>query len=92
MIELCKIKWSNHPILGDLLLDLTNDEGIPYRTIVLAGENGTGKTSILSSIYGLMDKQPLEFIEYVDIPSMDTNFRLNRIRKNSSLAFISVTI
>lgn len=66
MIELCKIKWSNHPILGDLLLDLTNDEGIPYRTIVLAGENGTGKTSILSSIYGLMDKQPLEFIEYVE--------------------------
>lgn len=65
-MELCKIKWSNHPILGDLLLDLTNDEGVPYKTIVLAGENGTGKTSILSSIYGLMDKQPLEFIEYVE--------------------------
>lgn len=84
MMELCKIKWSNHPILGDLLLDLTNDEGVPYRTIVLAGENGTGKTSILSSIYGLMDKKPLEFIEYLEYSVDGHKFQarpdLNNIR------------
>lgn len=65
-MELCKVKWSNHPVLGDFLLDLTNDKGTPYKTIVIAGENGTGKTSILNSIYGFMDKRPLEFIEYIE--------------------------
>lgn len=65
-MELCKIKWSNHPVLGDIFLDLTNDDGAPLKTIVIAGENGTGKTSILSSIYSIMDKQPLEFIDYIE--------------------------
>ena len=74
-MELCKIQWSNHPVLGDFSIDLTNGHGAPYKTIVLAGENGTGKTSILSSIYGFMNKQPLEFINYIEYSVDGHRFR-----------------
>lgn len=43
------IEWKSHPILGNLQLDFSNIHGA-YKTIVLAGENGTGKTSILNDL------------------------------------------
>lgn len=50
-----KIKYlelKDHPILGDLKLELFDDERV-YDTIVFAGENGVGKTSILKEITSL---------------------------------------
>lgn len=45
-----KLKIVNHPILGNLELDFTNEEGIPYKNVIFVGENGCGKTSILKQI------------------------------------------
>ena len=45
-----KIKWHNHAILGNLELDFTKPDGTIYDTIVLAGENGTGKTTVLETL------------------------------------------
>ena len=62
-----KVKWNNHEILGNLELNFTKDDGSPYSTIVLAGENGTGKTTILetlSTFLNLGSIEPFEFIEY----------------------------
>ena len=84
-MKLRKIKWRSHEILGDLLLDFTNaTTGKPYDTIVIAGENGTGKTSILESIYNFLNAGPIapfEFIEYeVDeniyqaVPTHETDY------------------
>lgn len=44
------IQWDNDSILGNLNLSFTKDDGTPYKTIVLAGENGTGKTRILQTV------------------------------------------
>ena len=62
-----KLKWNNHSVLGNLELDFTNESGIPYNTIILAGENGTGKTTILetlSTFLNLDTIHPFKFIEY----------------------------
>ena len=40
----------NHPILGNLTLDFLNEDGKPYPNVVLIGENGSGKSTILNSI------------------------------------------
>lgn len=40
----------NHPILGNLTLDFLNDDGKPYANVVLIGENGSGKSTVLNSI------------------------------------------
>ena len=64
-MKIAKIKWKEHPILGDLELDFTNKEGIPYDTIIFAGENGTGKTTVLTSISDFLNGYSIDF-EYIE--------------------------
>lgn len=44
------IKWNNHEVLGNLELNFQKADGTVYNTIILAGENGAGKTTILETI------------------------------------------
>ena len=50
-MKIKSIKLENHEILGDLFLDFTDRYGEISDTIILAGENGCGKTIILELIY-----------------------------------------
>lgn len=50
-MKIRKIILENHSILDDLTLDFTNEKGVCLDTIILAGENGTGKTSILELLF-----------------------------------------
>ena len=62
-----KIKWKDHSVLGNLELNLCNAEGKPYNTIILAGENGTGKTTILETLAEFLARKsiaPFDFIRY----------------------------
>lgn len=83
-----KVQWKNHPILGDLLLDFTdNNSGVPYDTVVFAGENGTGKSTILEQLSAFLNVGPFvnfEYIEYVvngkiyrAVPTTDGNTHPN---------------
>lgn len=67
-MKIKRIKWNNHPVLGNLDIDFTNPlTSKPSDTIILAGENGTGKTTILESISNFLNSgpfEPFEFIEY----------------------------
>ena len=90
-----KIKWNNHAILGNLELDFTKPDGSVYNTIVLAGENGTGKTTILetlSTFLNLGSIEPFEYISYMadgvpytitpnpdDFPKIGFHFRKNEV-------------
>jgi len=62
-----KVKWLNHPILNNLELDFTNSAtGLPYDTILLAGENGTGKTTVLETISTFLNRGTFEYFEYIE--------------------------
>ena len=66
-MKLLKVKWHNDPVLGDLQLDFTNPTtGKPYNTVVLLGENGTGKTTILNSLFRFISGHPIGKIEKLD--------------------------
>ena len=56
MYKIRKITFHNHPILGNLFLDFCNPEGKSVDTVILAGENGTGKSTILNAIYTLVSR------------------------------------
>lgn len=43
-----KIKFHGHPVLGDVSFDFTDAQGGIVDTIILAGENGCGKSILLS--------------------------------------------
>lgn len=67
-MKIRKVKWANHLILGNLELDFVNPvTNKPYSTIVLAGENGTGKTTILETLNTFLSIgsfEPFDGIEY----------------------------
>lgn len=46
-----KVTFINHPIFGNLELDFTDAEGKTINTVIIAGENGVGKSLLLDSIY-----------------------------------------
>ena len=60
-----KIKWNRHVSLGNLVLDFTKLDGTPYSTIVLAGENGSGKTTVLSTLSTFLNLGSIEAFEYM---------------------------
>lgn len=68
-MKIKKVKWQNHPILGNLELDFINtNTGQPFKTILFAGENGTGKTSILQTLSTFLNMdsfEPFDYIEYI---------------------------
>lgn len=62
-----EIQWSNHEVLGNLHLDFSKADGSVYNTIILAGENGTGKTTILETLATFLNLgsfKPFNFIRY----------------------------
>lgn len=58
-----KIAFKNHPILGNLQLDFTDANGKTVDTIILAGENGCGKTVILDSLFDFFTRDNVKDIE-----------------------------
>jgi hypothetical protein len=51
-MKIRKLFFREHPVLGNLHLDFTDfTTGDVFNTIILAGENGSGKTLILNEIY-----------------------------------------
>jgi len=82
-MKLRKVKWKDHPVLGDLLLDfIDTTSGKPFETIIFAGENGTGKSTVLEDISSFLNLGSFEKFEYIEygvngsiytaIPTSDT--------------------
>lgn len=51
MYKVRKIQFQNHPILNNLELDFCGKDGNAVDTVIFAGENGTGKSTILNALY-----------------------------------------
>ncbi len=85
-----KIKWDNHPMLHNLELDFRREDGTPYNTIILAGENGVGKTTVLETLAAFLNLgtfMPFESIQYVIDESIFTLTKDPTV--NSSFGFHS---
>jgi len=66
-MEIRKIEWENDNILGNLTLNFQKTNGQTYKTIIFAGENGSGKTTILKKIGNFLNCYEFGFssIEYL---------------------------
>lgn len=67
-MKIRKVKWVNHPVLGNLELDFVNPlTNHPFSTIVFVGENGSGKTTILETLNTFLcigSFKPFDMIEF----------------------------
>lgn len=55
MIKIRKIEFWEHPVLGNLALDFCGRDGKVADTILLAGENGSGKSTIINAVCGILN-------------------------------------
>lgn len=58
------IEFSNHPILGDLKIDFCNQSGQAVDTVIIAGENGNGKSTLLNELYQIASCKPLNSVKF----------------------------
>ena len=94
MKKIRKINFVNHPILGNLELDFCDKNGNAVDTVIFAGENGTGKSTIIDAIYKLIARYPaitnsLDFevnIEY-EIDKKNINFKYKNKKNNENILF-----
>ncbi len=63
-MEIASLKLKNHPILHDLELNFCDKNGSPYKNIVFAGENGTGKTTLLELINSVVGNMEVFLLEH----------------------------
>lgn len=56
MYRIRRVSFVNHPVLNDLELDFCDINGNTVDTIIFAGENGTGKSTILNALYSLVTR------------------------------------
>ena len=61
MIKFKEIQFINHEILGNLSLDFTLPDGSVADTIIIAGENGTGKSKLLDALYKISSSKDVKF-------------------------------
>lgn len=55
MIKIRKIVFWEHPVLGNLALDFCGRDGKAADTILLAGENGSGKSTIINAVSEILN-------------------------------------
>ena len=83
MIRIANIHFINHPVLGDLELNFEKRNGETADTILIAGENGTGKSTILNSLFEIVSYKA-EFEADVEFEKNGMHFTLNY--RNKQLA------
>ena len=81
------IQWDNDLILGDLNLSFTKDDGTPYKTIVLAGENGTGKTRILQTIATFLNLGTIEPFKSITYDVSGEKYTITPRDVNASIGY-----
>lgn len=60
-MKLKKIKFNNHKILNNLEVDFCDKNRKSLDTVVIIGENGTGKTTLLKGIFEFMNSDEKDF-------------------------------
>lgn len=87
MYKIRRIKFINHPVLKDLEINFCKADGKAADTILLAGENGTGKSTIIDCLYKIVSgiegcTVDLELENENNIVTLKYRFEYNSILKN----------
>lgn len=80
-MQIKSVRFEKHPVLGDLFLDFCDATGSPFHTIVLAGENGSGKTLLLEALLKLFEWKHYKDIGNIYIDMLLDPHNIEMLRK-----------
>lgn len=91
-MKIRKINFKNHKVLNDLTLDFVDPvTGEPFDTVIIAGENGCGKTVILEEIYSTIGEYDLRKDNgAIDIEVQIDSENLNEIKEKIDADSMSI--
>ena len=72
MFKIRKIAFKDHPILGDLALDFCGQDGKAVDTVIFAGENGSGKSTILDYLFRITTTSNRNYLLDAEIESTES--------------------
>lgn len=75
MFKIRKIQFQDHPILKNLKLDFCGKDGNAVDTIIFAGENGTGKSTVLNALYEIASNN-IRYPVFIEFEQNGTVFTL----------------
>lgn len=75
MQKIRKIIFKDHPILKNLSLDFCGIDGKAVNTVIFAGENGNGKSTIINELYGNISQHQINTMT-VEIENGDDVVRI----------------
>ena len=91
-MKIRKIEFENHKIFGDLKLDFTDEQGNTIDTIIIAGENGVGKSQLLNAIYEFsninLDSLKRDEKRTFEIQLSDSEVEILKNSQNSKAYFV----
>lgn len=64
-MKIKEIKFHDHPVLGDLLINFTKGDGNIYDNVIFIGENGVGKSTIIEGMANFLNKKSFPGLEYI---------------------------
>lgn len=76
-----KIKFKDHPVLKNLELDFCGKDGKAVDTVIFAGENGTGKSTIINVLYEVAS-HAIKYPLVVEFEKEGIIFRINYYLRN----------
>ena len=76
MPKIKAVKFIDHPVLGNLELNFCDTYGNPVDTVIFAGENGVGKSTVLQSLYNAVCGQIKEEVELEIIDDLEVGTKL----------------
>lgn len=84
---LTSVEWNNDPVLGNLKLNFTREDGTPYKNIVIAGENGTGKTRILQTLSSFLNLESIVPFKEICYEISGVKYTITPYHDNPQLGF-----
>ena len=87
MQKIKSIKFNNHPILKNLDLNFCGADGRAVDTVIIAGENGSGKSTVLNYLYDIaLGRVPVESDVFLEGKEKDVHL-IYRYNKNHAQIF-----